>query len=299
MIVVERDGFGYEKRWWLYILSLPLMWLLTGWVFCKKNTSSAKQRINTFWFDGASLPCRKIKENAASWRALDVIYNYDFRFRRWPNFHNALSDYWIGMVNAQAVRNRLRTVKRELKKAILKIAEKENEVKVFSIACGSAQAVIETMAELDGVDIRALLLDIDPTALKHAKILAVRYGIEKKIRFVEGSISNGINGIVESFNPQIVEMVGFLDYRPDSKAIRLIEKIYKSLPPGGIFLTANICPNPEQGFMKWVIDWPMIYREVDEFEKLLVRGGFSLKDLVIFCEPLRVHAVAVARKPVV
>lgn len=298
-IVVEKEnGLRYEKKRWPYILSLPLMWALTGWVFFKKNTLGVRNA-NTFWFDGASRPCREIKEGAASWRALDIIYDYGFRFLLNPSFSNALSDYWLGMTNAQAIRNRLKLVGRELKKAIRKIAEKENEVRVFSIACGSAKAVIEAMAELDGIKTKALLLDIDPAALEHAKILAAKCGVGKKTRFVRGNISNGIDRVVESFNPQIIEMVGFLDYRPDSKAIKLIEKIYKSLPPGGIFLTANICPNPEQGFMKWVINWPMIYREADEFGKMLVEGGFSLENLEVFCEPLRVHAVAVGRKPFV
>ena len=289
-IEIDQSEF-YEKKKWLYRLSLPLMWALTGWVFLKKNTFGVRD-INTFWFDGASRHCREIKEGVASWRALDIIYNFRF------GCDGKASDFWIGMINAQAVRNRLKTVKRELKKAIQKIAEKENEVRVLSIACGSAQAVIETIVELRGIEINTLLLDIDPGALDHAKMLAVKHGVEKNISCVAGSISH-INEVVSAFNPQIIEMVGFLDYRPDAKAIKLIEKIYKLLPSGGIFLTANICPNPEQGFMKWVIDWPMIYREADEFGKMLVKGGFSPENLEIFCEPLRVHAVAVGRKPFV
>ena len=35
-IEIDQSEF-YEKKKWLYRLSLPLMWALTGWVFLKKT----------------------------------------------------------------------------------------------------------------------------------------------------------------------------------------------------------------------------------------------------------------------
>jgi len=61
------------------------------------------------------------------------------------------------------------------------------------------------------------------------------------------------------FKPNIVEMIGFMDYRPLKQAIALVKRIYNILPNGGKFLTANMIPNPEQYFMKWVINWSMTY----------------------------------------
>jgi len=80
-VTVDRDSsLGYETKRWLYQLSLPLMWILTIWVMIKKAMGRNFQ-INTLFFDGLSIPCRKIKEGAASWQALDIIYNYRFGIR--------------------------------------------------------------------------------------------------------------------------------------------------------------------------------------------------------------------------
>ena len=291
---VDKDNsLNYETKKWPYQLTLPLMWILTIWVIFKKKILRIKPKINTFWFDGLSRPCRDIKENAGSWRALDIIYNFHFGQHR-------ISDYWIGMINAQAVRNRLRLVRRELIKAMRVQAQKEGEkeIRLLSIASGSAQAVIEAIAEVkkEGIRVQATLLDLDPTALDYSRKLAKKYSLtDTDIAFVRGTTRN-LEEAMKGKRPHIVEMIGFLDYRPYTKAVDLIRRIYHLLMPGGKLLTANICPNFEKYFMKWVINWSMIYREPRELGEILVAGGFNPKDLQIICEPLQLHAVAICKR---
>jgi SAM-dependent methyltransferase len=295
VIVIDQNqnSLGYEKRKRLYLLSLPLMWLLTIWVAFKKKILGINPKINTFWFDGLSPFCRKAKEEAGTWRALELIYN--FKFGQQDGIGGRISDYWFGMINAQAVRNRLKLVKHELTKAIKEIAKKEKEVRLLSLASGSAQGIIEVVTELKEIDIKVVLLDLDPTAIEYSRNLARKYGVEEKITFITGNLLN-LERVANEIKPHIIEMVGFLDYRPHAKAVRLIRRIYESLMPGGRFITANICPNPEQYFLKWVSDWAMIYRRPEELGGILIEGGFTPENCRIICEPHRVHAVAICRK---
>ena len=55
----------FEKRCWLYIVTMPISWILTLWVVTKKKVrrllGKPDPNINTFWFDGLGLSCREIK----------------------------------------------------------------------------------------------------------------------------------------------------------------------------------------------------------------------------------------------
>lgn len=286
----------FEKRRWPYILTMPISWLLTLWVMAKKvvcrTFGKPEPNINTFWFDGLGLSNRAIKEGAASWRALDIIYNYPFGQAR--GLQGIVDNFWVGMINAQAVRNRLKLVKQEIRRAILRFSDND-EIRLLSLAAGSAQGVIEVMAELrdSGIRVRALLVDIDQTALDYAVKLAYRHGVGDQIKTVKTSVAQ-VARISRNFQPQIIEMLGLLDYIPQDKAIRLVGNIYNSLEANGIFLTCNIRHNPERHFLKWVINWPMIYRTLDELEQIIGGAGFS--NYRFINEPLKVHCLVIAQK---
>lgn len=286
----------FEKRRWPYIATMPISWILTLWTMAKKGFRRLRGKpdpdINTFWFDGLGLSCREIKDGSASWRALDIIYNH--KFGQWNGSHGFVDDFWIGMMNAQAVRNRLKLVKQEIRRAILQFSN-HKEVRILSLAAGSAQGVIEVMAELKtrGVCVRALLLDIDQTALDYAEKLACVHGVFDQIETVKTSVAQ-VARVSKDFKPQIIEMLGLLDYIPKDKAIRLVGKIRESLEEKGIFLTCNIRHNPERHFLKWVINWSMIYRTPAELAEIVSEAGFS--DCRIVYEPLKIHGLVIVQK---
>jgi len=286
----------YEKRRWLYILALPLMWLLTVYVMAKKAIcklfNRPVPRINSFWFDGLGLSPRKVKENAASWQALDEIYNYNFDHLISPGI--LVDNFWEGMMNCQALRNRFKLVKQELRRAILRFSN-HKEVRLISLASGSAQAVIEVLAELKtkGIIVRVVLLDIDQSALDYAMGLARKHSVSDQIEPVRASVSRVVK-ISRDFKPQVIEMVGLLDYIPQQKAIRLATKIRESLEPKGVFITCNIASNLEMYFVHWVVNWSMIYRTPEELAEVIVKAGFS--DCRLIYEPLKIHGLAIAQK---
>ena len=204
------------------------------------------------------------------------------------------------MLNAQAVRNRLRIIVSELKKAIQVSPESDDEVRILSIASGSAQSLFMAVKALEkegfSKKVRLLLLDLDQTALDHSLMLAKRFHFPRsRIISVTGSTASVEETInVNGFRPHIVEMAGFLDYRPDKKAVELMSRIHCLLPTEGRFITCHIHPNLERHFLRWVLCWPMVYRTKDNFLRLIQESaGWSIRRIT---EPHGIHTVAVCTK---
>jgi len=280
---------NFEKKSF-YSLFAPIFLIIAFYVYLKKKIIP-KPKYNFYFIDGVSKNCREVKENATSWKALDIIYNYCF------GSESAFSDFWLNIKNAQAVRNRLRLVKFLLLKNIKEISKKEKEVRLISIASGSAQGIIEIIkkSKEQGILTKALLIDLDPSALEHSKKLAQEKGVENQITLVNKTAS-AIIEIGKDFKPNLIEMVGFLEYRPFEKAVKLINSIYQVLEKEGIFLVSQISPNPESFFLKEVINWPMIYRKPKELAQILSLGGFSLNHCSFYQEPLKIHYIAECKK---
>jgi len=286
-------SLGYEKRSWIWFLMLPLMWLLAFWVALKKKILGPNLKTNTFWFDGIGSICRKIKENATKWKAVDIIYNY--QSGKDTTFAGRVDDFWNNLLSVRATRNRLRLIKHYLKKEIQNFINSSSEVKLISVASGSAQGVIEIMGEFKEKPIRAVFLDLDPTALEHSKKLAEKAGVKEKIRFINKS-TRELEGVGAEFSPQIVEVVGFLMYRPKEKAIKLVERIYHILAPNGVLLISQDNHILEKPFLYYVVNWPLIYRSSREFAEILIKGGFNPKYCKIIYEPLKMHGLAICKK---
>lgn len=286
----------YEKFPWPYILSLPFMWLITIYVMGKKSVYKALKipgpKINTIFFDGLGMECRKVKEYAATWRAMDIVYNHPYPYRK--TFRGFIDDFYWYSINCQGLRNRLKLIKDELRGTIAKVKH-DGEVRIISLACGSAEASIEIMAEFKkkGLKVRAILIDIDGEALKRAEKLAEHYGIKDQIETRKESIYN-LSDFSLGFKPHIIEMLGFLDYVDQKQAISLAQKMQEALEPRGFFLTCNITNNIEQHFLKWVINWPMVYRKPEELAEIATKTGFN--DYRLIYEPMKIHGVLIAQK---
>lgn len=286
---------SYETIRWPYYVSLPFMWILTGYVALKKqifkSLNLGSPEINSFFFDGIGLACRNVKKYAASWKAMEIIYNH--KFPKKVYLGGVLDDfYWHGL-NCQALRNRYKLVKEELRKMIL--AQKNTEVRLASLACGSAQNVIETIAEFKkkNVNIKALLIDIDADALKVAESYAQKLGVSEQIETSAGDLLSKIETL-NAFKPQIIEMLGYLDYQSQSECIKFVKKLYNALDDNGQLITCNINRNIEQYFIKWVINWPMVYRNAHSLADIAQKSGFKSYEIVY--EPLKIHAILLASK---
>lgn len=301
LIEISVDGrdLNYEKERKFYFFRLMAMWILTFWVGFKKMFFGKKLKINTFWFDGMSEVCREVKEGAFSWRALDVIYN--FVPLKGKSLRARITNYWDKLLNTQAVRNRFRLAKNLLEQTIRELAKKEKEIRILSIASGSARAVVETISGLKGeleklgVTVRIMLLDLDPSAIEYSRQLAEGAGISEGTVFVNKS-TTFLEEVAKDFRPQVVEMVGFLEYRPGDKATNLLQRINRVLAPGGTLLVSQITSNPEKFFLAKVVNWPMVYRSPVQFSKIIIKAGFDRGACKIIYEPLEIHGIGICQK---
>ncbi|MFB6274099.1 MAG: class I SAM-dependent methyltransferase family protein [Salinibacter sp.] len=290
---------GYEHNSRNKSLQRCLQWLLIAWIRVKKHLSEIvglTPRTNAWPLDGYCPTPRAIREGAGTWKALDVIYNYAFEQSK--SLRSRLDAYWISIDNVLAVRNRLRLVKHELRQSIEAYPDRD-EVRILELAAGSAQAVVEVIAELraEGFPVRvsATLVDIDPDALAHGEEMAARLGVAD---CVTGVCANAfrVNKLAQQFRPDIIEMVGFIEYINDDQLRRLLTHIKLSLPPDGTLITAVIMPNAEQPFVHTAFDWPaMAYRTPAQLDESLRQAGWGHCRLTF--EPFRIHCLARCKQP--
>ena len=292
----------FEERVWPYRLIVPFLFGIGAYVQMKKwlyrcaGGDGFVPRYNFWLVDGISINSRRVRDGAMRWKALDAVYNFG-RGEGGNCLSRMIDHFWLHVRNAQAVRNRLKIVKRELSLAVRNVAaaqEPGRPVRILSIAAGSGQGVIETVAELKraGFCLQVLLVDRDQTALAHARKLAARHGVEDIVTACEGDAV--FFNRVCNFRPCIIEMCGLMDYLRDATAIALIKKIHRYLKPEGYFLTCHIHPNLEAYFLRHVENWGMLYRSREELLDLIVKGGFLGGRP--YTEPLKIHTVVVARK---
>ncbi len=281
------------------------MWIMAAWVALKvwllriytRDRTFAPSKLNRshLMFDRFSEPLHVIRQGVTSWRALDVIYNFRPGVVHEGLFVTVVTNYWLGMVNAQAVRNRLQLVKSLLRDAIKIYAASQDEVRVLSFASGSAQGLIEVLAELESVTrsrIRVTAIDYDGEALEHGKRLARKYGVERCFTWERGSI---LRCPFDEYSPHIVEMLGFLDYLDDSRAVQLLTRVNCGTVTGGTVFVCNIAPNPEMFFMRWVVGWEMIYMTQAELLNVVLSAGYARHRVAVHTEPHLVHNVIAAQ----
>jgi len=318
IVVLGPEDFGgeYKKNSFLYLL---VLWLVSIWamitnsfqillakVFSAKKSTFREimwkigrdpNHTSSFFVDRFSRFNHQSKFGAAGWLSLDIFYNYwgKVKPQLGKNFEGFITRFWIEkMANRQAVTNRFKVATNLLAEAFEGLS-KEPEIRLVSIASGSAQAVIAAMSKCRHLNIKAILVDPDRDALAQAEKDAQKAGFSGQFTFIRGTHKR-LASVCSEFSPHIIEMVGFLDYLNEEKAVELIGQIKDCLPKGGIFITCNIRNNPEKIFLHWVLLWSMIYRNEREFTSLFLKAGFSSDQIGIFYEPFRIHGIGVCKK---
>ena len=284
-----------EAMRWPYYMILPITWLLALWMMIKRTVNTLlkkEQEVGLLIFDGIGNYGKVVKKNVTGWKAVDLIYNH--RFKKNLSFGGMLDDFWFNSLNCQAARNRFKLAKKELEKAIFSLSN-QDEIKILSTASGTGQIEIETIAKLrkQGMNIKAVLLDKDEEALSKAQNYVSVNKVAGSIETINQDVSKSVN-MAEQLKPNIVTMVALLDYLSKEDAIKLISKFYELLPENGVFIASNTMPNVEMHYVKWFVNWPLIYRKPCEIKDIIKKSGF--KNCEIIKEPLNIQCVAVGKK---
>lgn len=255
--------------------------------------------LGNFLFSQSSIT-RKIKQNATNYWALELIYSYrDYipKLNSWDRFWTKI---WLNLINGTSTRNRLQLVIDELDRLVFKLAVTtgQREIRIVSLAAGSARAAIEIAKRArDGrylhVKVRTLLVDRDRAALKLAQERINSLGLQEFCKVQIGNVLD-IEKSLDDFNPDIIEIVGLLDYFNETLTVEYLKSIREKIKNPAWILAGNINYNKEISFVGRIITWDMYYKTPEKMAEIINQAGFSPDDWKIICEPQMVHEIAVA-----
>ncbi|PID52380.1 MAG: hypothetical protein CR972_01700 [Candidatus Moraniibacteriota bacterium] len=258
---------------------------------------------SSFFIDRISKLNHHIKVDAASSMALDTMYDWDEKIRpviTKDSWANRFEKFWFdNSENRRSLVNRKKMVNALLVRAIDHFLN-EPEVRIISVACGSARAVIDAILHCKHPNVRVVLIDRDQKALDNARKNMEAHGI-RNVEYVKGTMRK-ISKVATYFSPHIVEMVGLTDYLTVERAADFSRTVSEVLETGGFYLTGNIHSNPEKIFLDWGLLWPMVYKTPGDLLRI-GRGEFpdrkrAFKDefVKVFCEPLGIHGLVLSHK---
>jgi len=237
--------------------------------------------------------CKFIREKAMSYVALEKIYSYSWRQYNANILDRIITYTWLNIFNGFSTRNRLKIVKKLLRDALL--LSQKDEINVLSLGAGSARSILEVVSQLrrEGFSkkIKIKLIDSSRDALNFSRKLAEELKLETgDIEWHRGLIDTVDIFCKNGFKPDIIEMVGLLDYFNHQEALKLFQSIRENLAQKGILITGNVNKNPEEKFIREIIEWNMIYRRPNQLEDLLLTSGFN--EVKMFSDKIMTHIVA-------
>ncbi|HAS84756.1 MAG TPA: hypothetical protein DCS23_01625 [Candidatus Yonathbacteria bacterium] len=243
---------------------------------------------------------KRVIEKATTHEAIETLYKHG-ELENSKSFLQKFFHYiWFSTDNPKAVRNRLRLVTKELEKAIREKLSEGEEINLLSIAAGSARAILDSISipELNGKRISVSFLDKNPEANEYSKNLVSerRYAPNYHFQWIVDRANNFPVHFDKNNQPNIIEIVGLLDYFDLNSIRRLFLSVYENLKDGGIFITSNIVDNQERKFITNVVGWNMIYKLPEHFHEIAIEVGFKDEDISIYYEPFKIHFVMVAKK---
>jgi len=247
-------------------------------------------------FIGSSRKAKTVHEHVTTHTALEVIYSFNNELNFQKGVLEGLITYfWQTTNSAKALRNRLKLVKKEVDKAISSLNKKK--ITVLNLACGSNVAVFETVAKYKNIlSIDVFGVDRNEKAIIDAEKLASGFGIGNVFKGCQNTISGFLNEN-KHLKFDIIEMVGFLDYVEDAKAIELFNQIHSALKEDGVFITGNVSDNSERRFITEVVGWPrLIFRDEKDLADLISSSKFNDCESRIVYEPQNIHAVVICHK---
>ena len=266
----------------------------THWIFIKilSLMSFAK-----FFIIKSNRAAKHVIDNATTHEALETLYQSGGSHPPKNGLQKIFHHVWFNVDNSKAVRNRLKLVQREIRSAVELLISNNKPVNILSIASGSARSIITVVEHVDDrkLPISISFLDKNPKAIEYSRNLSTNLINKYRLKWFVDTASN-FPKYYEFYKPNIIEMVGLLDYFDDQKAESIFRIIYENLEPGGFFITANICDNHERKFVTNVVGWKMIYRDAHELIEIAKKAGFDSKNIKVHYEPLKIHCVLIARK---
>jgi extracellular factor (EF) 3-hydroxypalmitic acid methyl ester biosynthesis protein len=145
-------------------------------------------------------------------------------------------------------------------------------------------------------NVHVTLIDVDPAAIEFARGQLSPLLAENRLT----AISTNLFRLPE--RPQEASLLagsdllfcpGLFDYLEDSAAIAMLRALYEQLHPGGRLTIFQFAPhNPTRTYMEWIANWYLIYRNAEQFRRLVDSAGLLGAECAVGAESLGVDVYA-------
>ena len=219
-----------------------------------------------------------------SWKSMLAHYGaapksaFDFMIDRYVAFPSGL-------------RNRQKLVVSALTQ-LIEAYGKEQAVNLVAIGCGSGNNILQAVQieKPKVAGIKAQLFDLNQDALNQGKLKCQEMGLDKEVEFICAD-ANQMEGKI-SAPPQIVKMIGLMEYLSDENVIGLLESIKKFRAPSSSILISSIEPGHGiDRFLRRTLNFNLNYRGPEKLKQLLQEFGYTRFN--IFSEPTGIFNVIV------
>lgn len=201
-------------------------------------------------------------------------------------FDRLWDNWFLQLAAPKSVRER----KEDFKKIILDFVKEHNNkhIRIMNLASGPAREIKELLeSDFSGLFSKAIFdcYDYDSKAIEYAKKIVDN---TSKVNFFQkNAIRLALKKDIKQELPAEYDLIysaGLFDYLDERLAMRLIYNLKKVLKKNGIMIISNVrdkYSNSSAAWMEWVVDWYLIYRTEEEFKRIFLDAGISIKDLQI------------------
>lgn len=169
---------------------------------------------------------------------------------------------------------------------------KDQIVNLVAIGCGAGNNILKSIQieKPNVIGVKAQLIDMNQDALNEGKIKCREMGLDKEVEFICAD-ANQIESKI-SPAPQIVKMIGLIEYLSDENVVRLLESVKKFRAPGSSILISSIEPGHGiDRFLRRTLNFNLNYRGPEKIKLLLQEFGYTRFN--IFSEPTGIFNVIV------
>lgn len=180
------------------------------------------------------------------------------------------------------------------------VGRENRRINWLSVAAGTGQPTFDAAIHLAKRP-QITLADINTETLEFAEQLAQARGIRKSVKTVQGDVTKSgvFADLLVSSQPDVVDMMGLVEYLDDETVTKLIRTFRLKAPHGSILVFTNMRPtHPELQTHKRGLGWPgVIVRTTDAVTKCIENAGVKPGALEILLPDDNVYALYCIKKP--
>ncbi|MFS1620319.1 MULTISPECIES: type I polyketide synthase [Enterobacter cloacae complex] len=191
-------------------------------------------------------------------------------------------DKWAHQLGSMtSVQNRRKFIREHIR--MLAGTQPDSPLAVMSIACGPASEIFESLTR-DSVNLSAVCIDLDDSALDYVRKTAAEQGVEERIACIRENAFRLSDTFISHYaaSQKLIYSIGLIDYFEDEFIITLLNQLYNLLQPGGYVILGNICDKcPEKHISNYLLDWLIIYRSKEQMYNIFKQSRFNHSDIEV------------------